>query len=71
MIIEQQKKHTQLEKNKKLIMIKKNSTNYFKLYKQEEGNKGSTTRGEQQDSETHTVIANNIQLGKLEHRLVF
>ena len=49
------KKHTTGKKNKKIIMIKKNSTNYFKLYKQEEGNKGSTTRGEQQDSETHTV----------------
>merc|ERR1711971_237102 len=36
---------------------------------QEEGNKGSTTRGEQQDSETHTVIATNIQLeSKLAHK---
>ena len=60
MIIEQQKKNHNW-KNKKLTVIKKKkntknkSKNYVKFYKQEEGNKGSTTRGEQQDSETHTV----------------
>ena len=49
------KKHTTGKKQEINNDKKKNSTNYFKLYKQEEGNKGSTTRGEQQDSETHTV----------------
>ena len=49
------KKHTTGKKQEINNDKKKNSTNYFKLYKQEKGNKGSTTRGEQQDSETHTV----------------